>query len=787
MKNLIVAESAGFCFGVSRSVEMAEQLLAEVGECCSYGELIHNEDVISYLESKGMRVINSTDEISQGDNVLIRAHGLSRAICDGIKAAGAVIHDATCPRVKAIHKIVSNASEQGCFVIIIGMRNHPEVEAIRGWCTNCEVFENATELKEWLDGNPGICSESLTMVVQTTQTHGNFNECSDLIKKLCTNAKIFDTICNATFTRQNEASELSARCSAMVVIGGKHSANSVHLAQICAEHCDNVQFIERLSELDMSRLKDCDTVGLTAGASTPEWIIKEVGNQMSDEIKIEETAKELSFDEMLEDSLKPIYNGEKVTGIICAINGNEVSVDLGTKYSGFIPTEEFTAAGEKVEDLVKVGDEIEAIVVRVNDVEGTAQLSKKRLDAQKFWDDVENAVSEHTVLEGKVVEENKGGVVVNVNGIRVFVPASQSGLPKDAEMSQLLKQDVKLKITEANKARKRVVGSIRSALQDERKALREQIWNEIEIGKEYAGVVKSLTNYGAFVDIGGLDGMIHTTELTWGRIKHPSEVVNVGDEINVYVIGFDKDARRISLGYKDPNANPWKLFTEQFKVDDIASVKVVKLMDFGAFAEVLPGVDGLIHISQLADRRVDKVSDVVKVGDIVDAKITAIDEDKQKISLSIRALIEPEAVSEEETLEEASAEVEQTAEEFVEEVQTVAEEAEEKAETAVEAAEVKVEDAVEEVKETAKKTTRKAKAKVEETVEDAEVKAEEAVEEIKETAKKATRKAKAKVEETEVKVEETAEEVKETAKKTTRKAKAKVVEAVEEVKEAVEE
>ena len=655
MKELKIAESAGFCFGVSRSVEMAESLLAGEGSCASFGELIHNEDVISELESKGMKVISSVKEISPGESVLIRAHGVARSVYEDIQNAGAVIYDATCPRVKAIHKIVSNASGEGRFVIIIGMKNHPEVEAIRGWCSECAVIENAAELENLLNENKNIREEPVTIVVQTTQTHENFNECADLAKKLCTNAKIFDTICNATFKRQSEASQLSSICDAMVVIGGKHSANSIHLAQICSEHCSNVQFIERLNELDLSRLSECSCVGLTAGASTPEWIIKEVGNHMSDEIKIEESAKELSFDEMLEESLKPIYNGEKVTGTVMAINGNEVSIDLGTKYSGFIPTEEFTAAGEKVEDCVKVGDEIEAIVVRVNDVEGTAQLSKKRLDSQKFWDDVEAAAENGTVVEGVVTEQNKGGVVVNVKGVRVFVPASQTNLGKEEDLAQLLKQNVKLKISEANKARKRVVGSIRRAVQAERKAAAEAIWNDIEIGKIYDGVVKSLTNYGAFVDIGGIDGMIHTTELTWGRIKHPSEVVNVGDKVNVYVIGFDKDAHRISLGYKDPNANPWKMFTDKYSVGDVASVKVVKLMDFGAFAEVVPGVDGLIHISQLADKRVDKVSDVVKVGDVVDAKITAIDEENKKVSLSMRALLEPEQ-AEEPAAEEAAAE-----------------------------------------------------------------------------------------------------------------------------------
>ena len=432
----------------------------------------------------------------------------------------------------------------------------------------------------------------------------------------------------------------------MIVIGGKHSANSLHLAEICSAACPVVQFIERSDELDLDSLKEIDLVGITAGASTPAWIIKEVRNKMSDEIKIEESAveaveKEQSFDEMLEETLKPIYNGDKVSGVVVAITATEVSIDLGAKYSGFIPTTEFTEDGSKIEDAVKLGDVIEAIVVRVNDVEGTAQLSKKRLDAVKVWDNVEQAVESGEIIEGVVTETNKGGVVVSYKGVRVFVPASQTDLPREADLGELIKKTVRLKLTEVNKARKRVVGSIRRVVQAERRAATEAIWNEIEVGKKYHGVVKSLTSYGAFVDIGGIDGMVHVSELSWNRIHQPSEVVSVGDEIDVYVISFDKEKRKISLGHKDPEANPWTVFTNRYSVGDVATVTIVKLMEFGAFATVVPGVDGLIHISQIANRRIDKPGDVLTVGDVVEAKITAIDEEKHKVSLSIRALSAP--------------------------------------------------------------------------------------------------------------------------------------------------
>ncbi len=672
MSRVILAKSAGFCFGVSRSVKMAEELLKS-GPCKSLGPLIHNEDVVSDLARRGLEVISDPSEVRPGDRVMIRSHGVSKAVEDALRAAGAEITDATCPNVSRIHRLVAEASANGRQVIVIGTAGHPEVQAICGRCTEPVVVGNAAEFANWLENNVDKRTEPSTVVVQTTQTENNLRECEKLIKKWCTKAEIFDTICFATSIRQEEAVKLASACGAMVVIGGKNSANSLHLAELCAERCANTQFVENSAQLDTGVLRDVETIGMTAGASAPSWIIKEVLDKMSDEIMIQENPEaapveeapvqaveqpaeeaapaveaeaapaEKSFDEMLEDSLKTIYNGDKVSGVVVAITPTEVSIDLGTKYSAFIPTTEFTEDGEvKLEDAVHVGDTVEAIVVRVNDVEGTAQLSKKRMDAVKNWADIEAAQEAGTVVEGTVTEENKGGVVVSVKGIRVFVPASQSGLPKDTPMTQLVKQKVRLKITEVNRGRRRVVGSIRAVLQRERREKAEAVWNEIEVGKVYHGVVKSLTSYGAFVDIGGIDGMVHVSELSWSRIKNPAEVVSVGDELDVYVIGFDKEAKRISLGYKKPEDNPWTKFVNTYKVGDIAQVKVVKLMPFGAFAEVMPGVDGLIHISQIANRRIGKPDEVLSVGDVVDVKITAIDTEKQKISLSIRALSEPE-------------------------------------------------------------------------------------------------------------------------------------------------
>ena len=634
---LELARSAGFCYGVRRAVQMAE-MAAEGGRpCVMLGPIIHNRDVIAYLESIGVGLVDTPEEVPPGTAVLIRSHGEGRPVHEALARLGRPVIDATCPNVSRIHQIVSRAEEGGRQVLIIGTRTHPEVAAIAGWCRRPVVLEGVAELSNWLETAPERRDIPLTMVSQTTSTRFIWDSCVEKAKKECTNLKIFDTICNATCKRQSEAQALAARSDAMVVIGGRESSNTKRLAELCGALCPMVVWIERAAELEPSNLCRKASIGITAGASTPEWIIKEVYDKMSDEnIEIEE-----SFAEMLEKSIKTLNTGEKVTGVVTGITPTEIYVDLGTKHAGYIPVSELTDdPTAKVEDLVKIGDEIETYVMRVNDQEGVVTLSKKRLDTVKSWDDIEQAREEHTTVEGVVTEENKGGVVVSIKGVRVFVPASQTGLARETPMSQLLKQHVRLRITEVNRARRRVVGSIRAVEAEERAAKAAEVWANIEENKRYTGTVKSLTSYGAFVDIGGVDGMVHISELSWSRIKHPSEVVSVGDTVEVYVISFDKEKKKISLGMKDRSQNPWEVFTGKYQPGDVANVRVVKLMTFGAFAEVVPGVDGLIHISQIADHRIDKPGDVLSEGQMVDVKIIDIDYDNKKVSLSIRALLE---------------------------------------------------------------------------------------------------------------------------------------------------
>ena len=652
--SVTIAKSAGFCFGVSRAVETVEKAAGEGRQVVTLGPIIHNRHVVDKFDAMGIRVIESPEEAIAGMTVIIRSHGVSRGVCEALNKPGVEVIDATCPFVKRIHGIVEKAREEGRLPIIMGTRSHPEVVGIAGWCDDCRIFENAEELEDWALSGEISPDTPICMVSQTTSTENSWKKSVQIAKKQFTNLKIFDTICRATEFRQTEAAELSAACQAMVVVGDAKSSNTGRLAMICRQHCDKVVLVDNASELEPDFFRGVTDVGITAGASTPAWIIKEVNKTMSEITNVEAVMEE-NFEELLEQSIKTLNTGEKVTGIVTGIGNTEVQVDLGTKHAGYIPYDEVSAdPSVKPEDILKVGDEIEVFVVRVNDQEGTVQLSKKKLDGMKIWDEMATFVEEKTTVEGVITEENKGGLVATVKGIRVFIPASQSGVAKGGDMAAEVGKTVKLKVTEVNRARRRVIGSIRAVNSEARKANQEKIWTEIEEGKKYHGTVKSLTSYGAFVDIGGVDGMVHVSELSWNRIKTPAEVVKVGDEIDVYVISFDPEKHKISLGYKTAEMNPWNQFMTNYNVGDVVDAKVVKLMPFGAFAEILPGVDGLIHISQIADRHIAKPEDALSEGQDVQVKITDVDAENKRISLSIRALLAPAAEeTAEETVEDA--------------------------------------------------------------------------------------------------------------------------------------
>ena len=629
---ILKAKTAGFCFGVDRAVRMTYGLADGGHKVATLGPLIHNPQCVADLAGRGVITVDTPDQVPEGYEVVIRSHGVPRDVYDQLAQRNLVVHDATCPFVAKIHRIARRAEEEGKCLLVAGDKNHPEVQGIVGH-TRGEVFVFAdlAELKAW-DG-PKMTKNGLFVVAQTTFQVTKWLECAEFLKKVYTNAELFDTICSATWTRQQEAEGLSQRCDLMVVIGGHHSSNTQKLVKVAARHTRAVS-VETADELRPEWFSGVRRVGVTAGASTPSSIIEEVLNRMSEEIR-----DEMSFAEMLEASeAKPVFAGKVVKGIVTSVKPNEIEVDIGTKHTGYVKLSEMTDdPSARAEDLVKVGDELDLVVEKTNDQEGSVYLSKKKLESRKGLEEIAKAAEEGTVMEGVVTEANKGGVVVLVKGVKVFVPRSQATMRRDEDYTQLVKQNVKLVITEC--AGRKIVGSINKVTAEANAAKREAFWANVEVGQTYTGVVKSLTSYGAFVDVGGVDGLCHISELSWNRIKHPSEVVSVGDTIEVYVKDLDRENKKVSLGYKKAEDNPWEKLRNEYPIGSVFTAPVVSITKFGAFVRILPGVDGLVHISEISNERVEKVGDVLKVGDEVNVKLLDVDFDKKRISLSMKALL----------------------------------------------------------------------------------------------------------------------------------------------------
>ena len=634
---IILAKTAGFCFGVNRAVKLTYELLEQGRPVATLGPLIHNPQVVEDLESKGVITCDSVDDVPDGCEVVIRSHGVGQSVYDKISTRRLAYHDATCPFVTKIHKIAARAGAEGAMLLVAGDAKHPEVQGIVGHTTGkVEVFANLAELEKLL---PELTQQkSIFAVAQTTFNVQSWETCKEFLKNQCTNAKIFDTICNATWARQQEAEDLSQKCDHMVVIGGHHSSNTQKLLQVAARHAVAIN-VETADELDPAWLKDAVTVGVTAGASTPSSIIEEVLNSMSEEIR-----DDMSFEEMLAASeAKPLYAGKIVKAKVISVSPTECVVGIdGSKHTGIVKLSEMSHdPNAKMEDLVKVDDELDLVVVKTNDQEGVDTLSRVRFEAQKGMKDVSEAAENGTVMEGDVMEANKGGVVVNVKGVRVFVPRSQATMRRDEDYTKLVGQHVKLVITEC--AGRKIVGSINKVTAEENKAKRDEFWKNVEVDKQYTGVVKSLTSYGAFVDIGGVDGLCHISELSWNNIKHPSEVVSVGDTIEVYVKSYDPENQKVSLGYKKEEDNPWEKLKNEYPIGSEFEAPVVSITKFGAFVRILPGIDGLVHISEISNERVNKVSDVLKVGDMVKVKLINVDFDRKRISLSMKACLDEAA------------------------------------------------------------------------------------------------------------------------------------------------
>lgn len=653
-----IADKAGFCFGVDRAVKIVYNIIENGGKAVTYGEIIHNETVVNELKSRGVNVINSPEEIEKLENtsVVIRSHGVGRDIYELLekrKPFGVDVCDGTCPFVARIHKIVSEKSGEGFDIIILGDKDHDEVQGIVKHCQKIPyICGNYDELREILQKKFKNFKKKVAIVAQTTYNIIIWEKCCRIIRSECPEAEVFNTICSATAERQQSAVRLAEKSDLMIVIGGKRSSNTAKLFDICREHCKACILISDAGELERENIPEKlrepgenFNIGITAGASTPAYIIKEVQNHMSEIIKNND--EDFDFASALDASFKKIYTGQRVKGYITAVNNTEATVDIGTKQTGYIALSELTDDPTlKVSDVVKVGDEVDLIVIKINDAEGIVNLSKKKVDAMVGFDKLVKAKEEDAVLEGTVTNVVKGGVIVITDGTRVFIPASQATARRDEKLENLLKKTVKFKIIEINEQKFKAVGSIKAVLNAEKDAAKAKFWENVKVGDKFKGEVKSITNYGAFVDLGGIDGMVHISELSWNRIKHPSEVVKVGDVIEVFVKELDSESGRISLGYKKDEDNPWVKFANEYSVGDVVEAKVVSITPFGAFAQIIPGIDGLIHISQIANKKVANVKDVLSVGDVVKAKITEIDTEKKRISMSIRELLEEEGTDE---------------------------------------------------------------------------------------------------------------------------------------------
>ena len=671
-RHVTVARYAGFCFGVRRATDTLERVLQErlpEERVVTLGHLIHNDTYNTRMVARGVETVEAEQlpalVASATERapvcLLARAHGIPQETEDFLRCAAEENPffrwvDCTCPYVARIHTIVRENCTRDTQLWVFGGRDHPEVIGILSrFDGEKHVFGSLAEWQEaWKRGGfTDFCKKRPIVTAQTTYFLSEWKKCQEFIEKVCTNAGIFDTICNVTELRQREAETLARQCDLMVVVGGKQSSNTAKLASICRETGTQTLMVEDADALCRAIPQTCKNAGIVAGASTPGDVIEEVYKTM---------AEAENFETLLKESFKTLNTGDVVTGTVEQVSDSEIQLDLGAGVTGYIKADQITDdPSAKLTALYKKGDQIEAFVIRVSDVEGVAELSKKRADSDKNWQNIVKAAETAEVLEGKVIEVVKGGILVLVNANRVFVPGAHSGVPKDGDMNALLGQTVKLRIIEI-KPGKKAIGSIRSVLRDERRAKEAAFWDTIEEGKFYTGVVKSMTSYGAFVDLGGVDGMVHVTELSWKHIKSPAEVLSVGDTLTVYVKSFDREKKRISLGYKTEDTNPWNVFTSRFAIGDVATVKIVSMMPFGAFAEIVDGVDGLIHISQIAQNRIATPAEVLTIGQEVDAKIIDIDYDNHKVSLSIRALLDEAQAAAEAMPEDYAAETAENAE-----------------------------------------------------------------------------------------------------------------------------
>jgi len=639
---VIVTKNSGFCFGVKKAVEQTEQLLTNGEKVFCLGDIIHNDDVINKLKDKGVTFIEDVDDANEQASIVIRAHGEPPKTYERCKTKNIKIYDYTCPYVKTIHQLVKEKYIKGYEIIIFGRKDHPEVIGVNGYCDNMAVIiSNEQEAK-----SHGKTEKNAFLFAQTTMNKEIYEKIYKILKNKYKSIVKSDTICNATGIMQKEAVELAKKVEIMIIIGGEKSSNSKKLFELCRQECKEIYFIERIGDMPPLNFNKEINVGIAAGASTPDWIVEEVKEVMEEKVKQGES---FDFEKELEKSLVVVRSGQIVVGKVISVNQKEVFIDIGYKSDGTIPADEFDLDEDGV-PKVKIGDEVESLIKSVRDSEGIVYLSKRRVDDRKKFEKVNEAANSGETVKVEVKEAVKGGLIVNIYGAEGFIPASQISDKFIRNLSKYVGRTIKARIIENDRRRRKLILSSRILIEEENARIEKEVWGKIEIGKTITGKVKSFTNFGAFIDIGGIDGLIHITELSWGKVRHPSDILNKGDEIEVVIKDFNKEEKKISLGYKKEEDNPWYNAEDKFETGRVFTGKIVRILPFGAFVNIDDGIDVLVHISQISTKRITSPSQVLSEGMEVDVAIIDVDMEKQKINASIKAVkpYDPEVDEEEE-------------------------------------------------------------------------------------------------------------------------------------------
>ena len=658
MREIIRAKDSGFCFGVKRAIEKTEEQirLCQGEKIYTWGPLIHNQFVTDQLKQEGVEIIQSLEYASPEDKVIVRSHGESESFFHEAVKRGITVVDATCPFVSKIHRLVKDAYEKGYRIVIVGDRMHPEVQGISGWCHDSAFIVNTPDEAEAIE------EEHLFIVSQTTYKKENLDEIVQVLKDTNKDCVVNNTICNATTDRQQGCVRLAQQCDAMVIVGGKNSSNTRKLFEISKKYCKNSYFIEKIEDLPLQQLTKCNKIGIAAGASTPECVIKEVIATMSENIT---EMNMLDLMEDIEKSLRLPRVGEIVNGKVHQVTDKEIIVNMGCKKDGIIPREEVTLEGDqKLTDLFKEGDEIQAKVIKTDDGDGGILLSKKKLEVNAHWTEITEALENKTIINVKVVKQVNGGVIAAYKEVSGFIPLSQISDKYIENADEFMGQELAVRVTRVDMKRGRAVFSHKAVLAEEKQKKIEAVWNSLQVDDVVEGTVMRFTDYGAFVDLGGIDGLLHISEISWGKLKHPQEVLQIGDKVKVKILSMNAEKGKISLGLKQTQPEPWSVINEKYQVGEIVEGKVVQIKEYGAFVELEPGLDGLVHISEVANKRVTNIAEELEIGQAVSAKILEIDTERKRISLSIKQTLEGEDdVYEAEPETEEEADVEEATEE----------------------------------------------------------------------------------------------------------------------------